>query len=717
MQFARRILAALKPRRLMGIATIAIMVSGPVIAQEAAPLSLLADTVRLAQGNVLEARGNVEVFAGDIHLKAKAIVYDGTNGTLSITGPITLTQGTHSVFLASSAEMDTGLKNGIIRSARLVLDQQLQLAAREMQRVQGRYTQLYKTVASSCRVCANQAPLWEIRAERIIHDQQEHQLYFNKAQLRIANIPVFYLPRLRLPDPTVKRATGFLVPRLKNSSRLGAGIKIPYFIALGDHADITITPYISSVTTTAEFRYRQAFLHGDIQFDGAVTQDKLTAGATRAYIFGRGGFDLPRDYRLSFDLKMVSDPAYLLEYGYSGEDRLTNTVEITRTRADEYISARALSFRTLRGSELPIADQLPSFQASAVYEKRFFPKSIGGQGLWRIVLEDHQRRSNADRIGRDVFHLGSELRWSRSTVFGPGILGRFGGQITADFYQIGQDSTYPSTLAFITPALEAELRWPWQKVTANGAFLAFEPVLHLAWTRSLGTNVPNEDSTIVEFDEGNLFSLTHFPGEDRRDTGLRATAGLKWSRFDPGNWSVSFALGRVMRKSDPGQFSQASGLSGLSSDWLAAAQLRLAGKMTLTTRALFADDFSLTKAESRMAWNSEKLSIGTTYSWIIPDLAENRPNLTAQLGLDASYRFRPNWTASLQYRYDFDANRATKAAIGLNYTNECIRVDFSLSRRFTSSTSVAPTTDYGLSFSLLGFGDNGRGPTRSCTGL
>ena len=61
-------------------------------------------------------------------------------------------------------------------------------------------------------------------------------------------------------------------------------------------------------------------------------------------------------------------------------------------------------------------------------------------------------------------------------------------------------------------------------------------------------------------------------------------------------------------------------------------------------------------------------------------------------------------TAKLSGAYDFEADRGTLAALGVEFRTDCLAVDLSLSRRFTSSTSVNPTTDFGLSVELIGFG-------------
>ncbi len=165
-----------------------------------------------------------------------------------------------------------------------MFDQQVQLAALQMVRVGGRYTQLYKTAVTSCHVCEDgRPPLWQIRARSVTHDQQERQLYFKGAQLRVLDVPVFYFPALRLPDPSLDRASGFLIPTIRTTSKLNTGIRVPYFFRIGDHRDLTVTPYLSPKTRTLTLRYRQAFRTGRIELEGAYTRDDLIPGDNRAF--------------------------------------------------------------------------------------------------------------------------------------------------------------------------------------------------------------------------------------------------------------------------------------------------------------------------------------------------------------------------------------------------------------------------------------------------
>ena len=685
--------------------------------------SLVADRVEITGTSRLIADGDVEIFFKGRRLKAQRIVYDKATDRLQITGPIVLVDDTGSFILASQADLSADLADGVLQSARLVLNQQLQLASTEVQRIGGRYTRLGRTVASSCQVCAaNPTPLWEIRASQVVHDQQERQLYFDNAQFRIAGIPVFYLPRLRMPDPTLKRANGFLRPDLRTTSGLGTGIKLPYFLAIGDSADLTITPYLTlNKGRAVELRYRQAFRTGSIEVDGAFARDALLPGDNRGYLLATGGFVLPRDFNLSFRLEAVSDPAYLLDYGVSEKDRLDSRIALNRTRRNENISAQLTYFKSIRDAE--VNSTLPSVIGDLTFHRRFSGGPLGGEAGLRFQTHSHKRASTSgldtdgDGIsnGRDVSRASLRLDWRRSFVLSTGIEVTGLGEATADFYSISQDAVYGGNSSRLHGAAAVELRWPWVRASA-GASHVIEPVAQLIFSPSTTETLPNEDSALVEFDEGNLFSLNRFPGSDATERGVRANLGISYTRYDPDGWSLGTTLGRVLRARDLNQFGAASGLDGPSSDWLAAVQVTMATGLQVTNRLVFDDGFAVTKAEVRLDLAKDRYGISSGYIWTVADLSENRAEPTSELAFDGYYKLSDGWTGKASGRYDFEASRATKAGLGLVFKNECVVVDLSLSRRFTSSTSVQPTTDFGLSVELAGIGGGTKaGPARRCS--
>ncbi|QBX99976.1 LPS-assembly protein LptD [Rhodophyticola sp. CCM32] len=693
---------------------------GPAGAQQIdpAPATLIADRIDFEGGSqVVEATGSVEVFYQSHRLRAQSVRYDGVSDTLVVQGPLSLTEANgRTVFFAEFGELSADLQTGVLQSARLVLDRELQIAATEINRSGGRYTQLYQTVASSCEICAeNPTPIWEIRARRIVHDQLERQLYFEHAQFRALGVPIAYLPRLRMPDPTVERATGFLTPTITSSNLIGTGIRMPYFIVLGDHADLTLTPFLTlNETQTLGARYRQAFRNGFIEVNGALSWDDLTDDTQRGYLFANGSFDLPRDFQLSFALQSVSDRDYLLTYGFPGGDRLKSNLIFSRARRDEYIEGGLTYFSSLRDAD--DNRTLPNRALDAEYTRRYTPRGIGGIASLSFSTHTHYRLDSSDMTGRDVSRITANADWRRDWVLPAGVLLAVETEVYADYYNIQQDSSFPGTETRFAPFAAVELRWPWAMTSARGVTHLVEPTVQLAWSDDGNALIPNEDSAVVEFDEANLFSLNRFPGNDARENGRRLNIGVTYTRTDPLGWSLGVTVGRIYRYDGFVPFTQGSGLDGRQSDWLLATYLGLGQNLSVMNRTLFDDDLEFTSNELALAWAGEAHNVSSSFIWLRADPAEGRPRDMAELTMDVSYDFDNAWAAQADWRYDFVANESTRANLALTYATECVDVEFSLSRRFTSSATLEPATEFGLSVALNGFGAtrNGRRYDRSC---
>lgn len=712
-------------QRIIRALLVLFLVQAPAGAAAQEPAALVADSVSIAGDDTLVAQGNVEVFHKGRRLRASRIVYVASTDQLRIDGPIVMTDDAGSVFIADQAELSADLSEGILVGARMVLDQQIQMAASEIMRIGGRYTVLGRSVTSSCKVCAGDStPLWEIRARRIIHDEVDQQIYFDQAVLRFGGVPVAWIPRLRMPDPTVSRASGFLFPTLRSNTNLGTGIVVPYFATLGPSRDLTIMPFVATKDAyTVSLRYRQAFTTGSFEITGALSQDAILPDQTRGYLTGSGSFALPRGFLLEFGGTMVSDPTYLLDYDLGDQDRLEGTVAATRFTSDEFILARLSNLYSLRPED--VNSTLPSIIADATWARTYQPGWIGGEALVKVAAHSHYRSSTDPDYapgasisnGRDTSRLSARADWARDAVFASGIVATALAEGRVDLYAINQDVIYAGDISRVAGGVGAELRWPFTRSTSRGAAQVLEPVVQLLWSGSAGGDVPDEDSILAEFDEGNLFSLDRPPGYDAIEEGLRANVGLAFTHFGPSGGSTSLAVGRVFRTSDPDIYSAASGLAGRTSDWLAVLNVASASGLSMTNRLVFDDDFDMTSAEVRLEMQRDLYSVASSFAYVIADEAEGRPDAVSELMLDASMQLSEAWTANAVARYDFIADEAEEAALTVAWSNECLKVDLYLSRRFLSSTNLDPTTDFGVSVELLGFGGtSGPGPARACRG-
>ena len=106
-------------------------------------------------------------------------------------------------------------------------------------------------------------------------------IHYKGASLKIYDKKVFYFPKFFHPDPTVKRQTGFLIPRLQENSTTGLSLKLPYFIALAENKDITFSPRFfnnDKLLLQSEFRQKNKKSDQIVDFSQFVSTDEGSRG-------------------------------------------------------------------------------------------------------------------------------------------------------------------------------------------------------------------------------------------------------------------------------------------------------------------------------------------------------------------------------------------------------------------------------------------------------
>lgn len=679
------------------------MLIWPIAGHSAEPMAVLtADRIKVEANQQLIASGNVVVYYDGARLSANTIRYDRRSETLFISGPILLTDDSGTTISAKSAELSQDFKNGLIRSARMVMNEQVQLTSQTLERSEGRYATLSSVAVTSCHVCAKgEVPLWQIRATKVTHDQLEKQLYFEGAQLRVGRVPIFYLPRLRLPDPTLKRARGFLAPSARSNSVLGFGIKVPYFIPFGDNKDLTLTPFLSPKTRTLEWQYRQAFENGAVTANGAFSSDDLLSGKGRAFAFVDGLFLLRRNYILKFDIEAVSDAEYLNDYDYSDKDRLDSKLSIFRAKSNEYSEFSLHHFQSLRADE-DNATQ-PTIVGQATYERQFYPNSFAGRITATVQAHSHFRYSNDDILGRDINRLHAGLMWENAWISRHGI--RLGATALAatDHIAVSYDSRFQDNLSAQHYDLGLDVRWPLRKRFTNGTTVIIEPIAQLAHGKRTGDAFPNDESQRNEFDEANLISLSRFASYDAVESGTRGALGFRLGASTQKGLSWGLTLGRVYQETANANFTLSSGLKQKQSDLLIAGYARTPSGWGIMGRALVDEYRTVNKAEALLTLNRKTVSLDAGYLLLVQDPDEDRANTISEWSFASRFRLHENWWGSANARYDLSSDQLAKAGFGLEYNNECLLVKFSVSRKYLNTSTGEANTSFGLTVAPKGF--------------
>ena len=679
-----------------------ITIAGPSNGKESNSI-LLADSIELdAQGNLI-AQGNVDIVYKEQRLKAPKVVYIKDKNILIMDMGATLTDENGSSFIAETAELDQQLLNGIINGANLVLKQQIQMRADILERENGFNTNLTNVKATACFSCDNPIPIWQIRAKSGNHDIERQQLIFQNAHIRVFDIPVFYVPYLRLPEPRVKRMRGFLVPRTKQNSLLGFGLELPYFLPMGQDRDITISPLISQETKTLKLNYRQAFDEGRIVANLAASKDTVFSEKLRGRFQSNGDFNLPNDYRLYYDFTIVSDNSYISDYDYPPLDRIASRISVNKTQKLQHQEANLVYYHSLFDDY----GVLPAIINFNHYDKYIKVPTLQGDFRVSTILHNNFRSSQKNIYGRDIRRLNTSLGWSNSYKTNQGIRIELGSQIRFDSYLTRQDTRFKNEENTVSADGLITVGWPMIRHDILQHQDILEPVLQFAISKQEDLRLPLEESTYSELDEGNLISLSRFPARDRFEKDARGAIGLKWLRKFKSGSKLDISLGQVFRQSEEEDFNTGSGLNSKVSDYLLSAKYMAQKGFSIAGRTLLDPNISPNRIEALATYAWDRVTLSTGFSFLPKSISQERKNDISELRLATIYQFDDVWRYTTGVRYDLSNDRTAEVSIGILFDNECTNVAFTAKRRFSNSGSSSSVTSWDLTTSLKGFSTGG----------
>ena len=150
-------------------------------------------------------------------------------------------------------------------------------------------TTINKATFTSCKK-NDKCPPWAIQADKVTYDENQKQILYDNAIVKIYDVPVIYFPKFFHPDPTVKRQSGFLVPRINNSNILGSSLQVPYFQVLAENKDFTFKPtFFDKNIFMFQSEYRQqnenSFFISDLNITDGYKSKKSNESNTLTHFF------------------------------------------------------------------------------------------------------------------------------------------------------------------------------------------------------------------------------------------------------------------------------------------------------------------------------------------------------------------------------------------------------------------------------------------------
>ena len=164
-----------------------------------------------------------------------------------------------------------------------------------------------KGIFTSCKK-NDDCPPWSLQSSEIKHDKVKKTINYKNAWLKIYDKPIIYFPKFFHPDPTVERQSGFLMPSLVNSSTIGNSLRIPYFAAISENKDLTITPRFY---TKGDFMIQNEFRQVEKNYQNILDFSfKNMNGGNKSHFFSNSLINF-EDSNLEINFETTSHDTYL----------------------------------------------------------------------------------------------------------------------------------------------------------------------------------------------------------------------------------------------------------------------------------------------------------------------------------------------------------------------------------------------------------------------
>ncbi len=305
-------------------------------------------------------------------IKTSMFQYNMTNSLFSSIGKIEILDIKKNKYFFKEIYIDTKKKEMVGTDISVVLDQKnFGVSEKNDPRfvansvlVSNDKTILSKGVFTVCQKRDDKCPPWSLKAKKITHDQVKKNIYYERATLKVYDIPIFYFPKFFHPDPSVKKQSGFLFPFFTNTTTNGNGFALPYYWAINNDKDLTFTPkYYASENPLFLSEYRQAYRNGFLTLDTGYTEgykntSKIKTEGSRSHIFANLDLNFNDDESyessLTFKVQRTSNDTYFRNHSIntilvnSESTDLENEIKYNFAKNDMYFNITGNMYENLR---------------------------------------------------------------------------------------------------------------------------------------------------------------------------------------------------------------------------------------------------------------------------------------------------------------------------------------------------------------------------------
>ncbi len=660
--------------------------------------------------SLITASGHVEIIRDNLTLYADKVVYNQKEDTVTAIGNVVLVEENGSVVFSDYSELHDRMSEGEMKNIKVIMADKSRMAARSFVRRNKDKKVLRNAVYTPCDACRGENPLWQIKATKVVHDAENKDVNYQNAFLEVKGTPVFYTPYLSHPDPTVKRRSGFLFPRIMSNSYLGGALQAQYFWNIDDHQDLLFNPILTTDKGIVySGAYNKYFYNGNLSASGSFLKDE-DKDKNRGNLFAYGRYEINDYWVADTDINYASDNSYLKDLNLPKDDDawLTSRARLQGFDNRNYAALEAYYYKIL-SYDLRDADR-PIVFPFLTYENISDTNRYGAYAKTNLSFASvtHDEDTSSQRATM----INS---WNLPYTSPYGEKYKLVASVKSDLYYVNDydyrddGDPFTGTAARVFPQVGLEWRLPFIRAAENSRQI-LEPIIVAAFAPNQSNDpekIPNEDSQDVELNDTNILNLDRYSGYDRNDTGSRISYGLNWSSYGNlfGRTSVLLAQSYEFDKDE--SFAAADDQQGSFTDYVGRVYASPNEYFDLNYRFKFdREDFSINYSELASSFGPRILRMYVSYIYFqANETSSIQDEERKELYTGLSSQLTKNWSISLYNRQDLAPGGGALEYGGfLTYEDECTKLIFNIEKDNSSDPDYEGDFEFGFTFFLKTLG-------------
>lgn len=514
---------------------------------------IYANVLDTFDADVINFLGDVDFLSEGRSALANQADYNKKSANVALFGDVIYKDSGMALY-SSSTKIELESNKSLLRDALYVLSPGAKRGSADViYRESGALTRLKNPSYTSCPP-GNQD--WVLHASKMKINDDTGRAAIRNGWLEVKNVPVMYIPYASFPTDD-RRKTGLLMPTFGFSGRNGFDLTQPFYWNIAPNYDLTVFPrYMGErgFMLGADFRYLGKSYQGKIGFE-VLPEDKLakaeeTAPATR---WGLNVQHLARPIKhlnLAVDVNYVSDKSYFSDLGGNLDTTSRNRNLVSNADANYRLDWLDLGLHvdnyqnidpSRDDSSLPYR-RLPQVTFNMRKSFKDFPVKLD----WKSEYVYFQRHTEDGRTEGQRLNIKPSISFPVISQAGF-VVPKIALQHTQ--YWLDEQNTnekLSKTLPIVSLNSGLFLERDFGKFRHT-----IEPRLYYLYVPYVDqSDLPNFDTSLADFNTGQLFRDNTFTGADKTQNTNQITTALTTRIVDEGRDLLKLTVGEIFYFAD-----------------------------------------------------------------------------------------------------------------------------------------------------------------------